>query len=96
MNKPMLNKGNCFLYMILFKLKNPSAKIRIGWNKKSNIISFSAVINKQYVFYKRRDRRQSSFWFNGKVVVIDKRPSVYDLQEQDLINIAERGYSNNL
>ena len=95
MKKPILKKGNCFIYMILFKIQNPAAKIEVRWNKRSRVVSFSALLGHKRIFYKMKDRTQSKYFFNGKVVVIDTRPSMYDLQEKDLRNIEERGYSNN-
>lgn len=58
MKKPLLEKGNCLIYMILFKCKNPTAKILLRWNSKSQVPSFSAVIDGKQVFYKRKDRTQ--------------------------------------
>lgn len=72
MNRPNLIKGNCLIYTLLFKLKNPSAKIIIGWNKKSNIVSFHSLIDGKRVFYKRKYRTQSKYFFNGRIIVTSK------------------------
>jgi len=70
---PQLNKGNCLLFTTLFKLKYPKAKVIVCWNKKSNIVSFSAVLHGKRYFYKRKDRKQSKFWFNGHVVPMEHK-----------------------
>jgi hypothetical protein len=72
MIKPELEKGNCLIFIILFKWKNPTAKILIGWNSQSRVPSFSALIDGKYVFYRRKDRAQSKYFFNGKIVIINK------------------------
>jgi hypothetical protein len=68
--KPVtLHRGNCLVFAIKFKWHNPSAKIVFGWNYISRVPSFSCLLNGKQYFYKRRDRRQWKYWFNGKVVI---------------------------
>lgn len=65
---PKLLKRNCFVFAILFKLKHPNANIRIGWNSESRVVSFSVVYKEHRYHYRRKDRNQSKYWFNGRVV----------------------------
>lgn len=70
-----LNKGNCFIFSVLFKLKHPDSKIFIRWNRESQVVSFSVVHKNKTYFYRRKDRSQSKFWFNGKIVTQTLKPA---------------------
>jgi len=59
--------------MLLFKYHNPGAKIIVGWNKRSRVVSFSARLDDQTVFYRRKDRTKSKYYFEGKIIVINHK-----------------------
>jgi|GEM_PF-6550035 len=65
---PNLIKGNCFIFSVLFIVKHPSAQLLMRWNKQSKTVSFQVAYGGKIYRYRRKDRLQSKYWFNGHVV----------------------------
>lgn len=75
MNHPVkqvyLKSGNCLIYSILFKMKNPRARITITWNKKRRRPSFIPVLDGfKYVYKPVVKNDRTKFIFEGQVFKI--------------------------
>lgn len=68
---PNLRKGNCLIFLILFWLNNPKARITIKWNKDRNVPSFIPILNnKKYIYKPHKRGQRTKLIFNRKVFIV--------------------------
>lgn len=65
-----LRKGNCFIYSILFKLKNPKAKIKPYRNKYGNISVAILFEDKEHYYLPKIKANKQKFYFEGVIKIV--------------------------
>ncbi len=65
-----LRKGNCYIYSILFKLKNPKAKIKPHYNKYGNMSVAILFEGKEYYYVAKIKSDKQKFYFIGVVKIV--------------------------
>lgn len=66
-----LKRGNCLIYSLCFKWRNPKAKIIVKWNKKRHVPSFFVKLDGVRYVYKPVDNcKKFKLIFEGKVVTL--------------------------
>ncbi len=65
-----LRKGNCYIYSILFKVKNPKAKIKTYHNKYGNTSIVILFDGKEYYYVPKIKSNKQRFYFEGVAKIV--------------------------